>query len=427
MVVDYTGKGFCWERYLHGNTYRFFHHELTEWAVHKSGFHERSSGGARGVNRGRFGRRCLCWQVMLLLVAALASFVGCSRQEPVKVGFVGTLTGKNGDLGVAGRDGATLAVEALNAQGGINGRPVRLIVKDDAQDPAVAVRVNGELVREGVAAVIGHTVSSMTKAGLAVFEKSGIVVVSPTSSTTDLAGRDDVFFRVMEPNSFFARHHAETARRLGIRRVSVIYDINNPAYTVDMSRIFRDDHLRSGGVIVREVSFDSTKAPVFSRLVKSLHIPAVDGVLVLASSVDTMQIAQQIRKASPVVPILSGACGLAQRDLLQMAGKSSEGIIFTLPVNSQSTAPAYVAFRDAYRTRFGTDPTFSSVMGYDAAQLLFAALKKEPDPRGLRDAIKSMSRFEGLQGPIELDPFGDPHRSLCVVRIRDGRDEVLGE
>ena len=89
----------------------------------------------------------------------------------------------------------------------------------------------------------------------------------------------------------------------------------------------------------------------------------MDGVLILASSVDTMQIAQQIRKLSPAVPILSGACGLAQRDLLQMAGKSSEGIIFTLPVNSQSTAPAYVAFRDAYRTRFGTDPTFSSVMG----------------------------------------------------------------
>ncbi|MEI6208683.1 MAG: ABC transporter substrate-binding protein [Desulfuromonadales bacterium] len=363
---------------------------------------------------------------LLFGMAVVALLVcGCTEKKPIKIGYMGSITGKHSDLGVAARDAAMLAVEQLNGQGGINGRKLELIVRDDTFDAKVAEQMAGELVKEGVAAIVGPVASSMSKAALPVVEKAGVVMVSPTSSSNELSGKDDYFFRVMEPNSKFAGHLAESALKLGIRRLAVIYDTNNRPYTVDIFHVFREVFIKGGGTVTSEVSFDSNLKPSFLPLVKQLGTGEADGVMVLASSVDSIVIAQQIRKEGTQAPILSGACGIAQRDLLQLAGKSSEGMIFTLPVNSQSVAPAYTSFKESFSKRFNYPPTFAAVLAYDATQLILTSLKKDSDTGKLRQTVKSISSFDGLQGPIRLDEFGDPNRKLFVLRYRDGREEVL--
>ena len=358
--------------------------------------------------------------IIMTLLAA-----GCSDRKPIKIGYLGSITGKHSDLGVAARDAAMLAIEQLNSQGGINNRQLELVVRDDTLDPKVAGRMAEELIKEGVVAIVGPVASSMSKAALPVVEKARIVMVSPTSSSNELSGKDDYFFRVMEPNSKFAGHLAESALKLGIKRLAVIYDTNNRPYTVDIFQIFREAFVKGGGSITNEIAFDSTQKVSFEPLVKQLGLGKADGVMMLASSVDSIVIAQQVRKEGSEVPILSGACGIAQRDLLQLAGKSSEGMIFTLPVNNQSTAPAYVRFKEAFTKRYNYPPTFTAVLAYDATQLVLTSLKKNADPQTLRQTIKSIPSFDGLQGPIKLDEFGDPNRHLFVLRYRAGREEVL--
>jgi branched-chain amino acid transport system substrate-binding protein len=229
----------------------------------------------------------------------------------------------------------------------------------------------------------------------------------------------------MEPNSLFAKHQAETCQKLKITKVSAIYDQQNKTYTVEMFNTFKDEFTRNGGTVVKEVTFDSKTNPSFNQLVRQLDLKSVGAVMVLANTIDSLNIAQQIRKEHPDVTILSGACGIAQRDLLQQAGKSIDNIIFTLPVNSRSNAVAFIKFSDSFRKRFNYEPTFAATLSYDAMQLIFTALRKNPDTSKLRDTIKGISSFSGLQGEVMLDQFGDPSRDLFVTRYLKGQEEVV--
>lgn len=351
--------------------------------------------------------------------------VACNRHEPIKIGYVGSITGKNSDLGVAARDAAVLAVESVNAAGGINGRKVILIDKDDAQNPETAVKVVNELISDRVVAIVGPLASSMTKAVLPAVNRAQVVMVSPTSSSQELSGLDDFFFRVMEPNTLFAKHQAETCRKLDVKRVAAIYDLQNKAYTVEMFNVFKDEFTRLGGVVTKEVTFDSATKPSFLPLVRQLDLQSAGAVMVLANTIDSLNIAQQVRKENPGIMILSGACGIAQRDLLQQAGKSIDNIIFTLPVNSRSETGEYLKFRDRFRKRFNYDPTFAATLSYDAVQLLFTALRKNSDSSRLRETISGIESFAGVQGEVRLDRFGDPSRNLFVTRYRKGQEEVV--
>lgn len=362
-----------------------------------------------------------CYFLILLLLLLFA----CVRNEPIKIGFVGSITGKNSDLGVAARDAAVLAVETVNASGGIDGRKVVLIDKDDEQNAETAVKAVNELVASKVAAIVGHLASSMTKTSLPVVNDSKVVMVSPLSSSNELSGKDDYLFRVMEPNSLFAKHQAETCRKLKIDRVAAIYDLQNKAYTVEMFNVFKEEFIRQGGVVTKEVTFDSATKPSLYPLVKELELKSAGAVMVLANTVDSLNIAQQIRKENPGITILSGACGIAQRDLLQQAGRSIDNIIFTLPVNSRSETATYKQFNENFRKRFNYEPTFAATLTYDATQLIFTALRKNPDASRLRDTVKGLGSFAGLQGEVKLDQFGDPSRNLFVTRYLKGQEEVV--
>lgn len=363
--------------------------------------------------------------LLLLLQLLLSAVCGCDRDRTIKIGFIGSLTGKNSDLGVAGRDAVQLAVENVNSGGGINGRKLVLSVQDDVSSPEMAARAVERLAAEKVTAIVGPMGSSMAKAALPVATQSRIVLVSPTSSTNELSGKDDYFFRVMEPNLLFARQQAETCIRMKILRVAAIYDLQNRNYTVEMFKEFKDEFTRRGGIITTELNYDSALSPAFIPLVRKLGLNGADGVMILANSVDSINISQQIRKINRNIPIISGACGIAQRDLLQQAGKSLDNIILTLPVNSQCSLQSYTSFRDAFLKRFNYQPTYAAVLAYDAAQAVITGLRINLDPGRFRETMKGIRTFNGLQGEITLDSFGDPNRQLFIIRFTEGREEVF--
>lgn len=120
---------------------------------------------------------------LLILPAIVTMHFGCSSKEPVKIGFVGGLTGKIGDVGTYGRDGAILAVEARNASGGIRGRKVSLEIRDDAQEAARVRSGVKELTDRGVLAIIGPIASEMCVAALPVAQERNVLLVSPSAMT----------------------------------------------------------------------------------------------------------------------------------------------------------------------------------------------------------------------------------------------------
>ena len=163
---------------------------------------------------------------MSLFLISLIVF-GCGDNEPIKIGFVAGITGRTSELGISERAGVMLAVAEVNASGGIKGRPIELIVKDDQNDTKTALEVDQELIERGVVAIIGHATSTMTKAVVPLVNQSKILMISPTASTTDLSGMDDFLIRITPLSDAEMSALAELANNRDIKTIAIIYDFSN--------------------------------------------------------------------------------------------------------------------------------------------------------------------------------------------------------
>lgn len=366
------------------------------------------------------------WIAWLCAIILLSYSAGCVATRPIPVGFSGELTGKQADLGIQGRDGAQLAVMTLNEKGGVAGRPVELIVRDDLGTPEGALAVDQALIDAGVVAIIGHMTSGQSVAALPLIEETETVMLSPTTSTPELTGLDDHFFRINPDNDLEAYNLAFQAyRRHGLTRIAAIYNDENAAYTHTFWRSFSRAFEDLGGQNVGEIVFNSSARPDFGPLLAELRESDPEGLLIIASAVDTALIAQVMRRQE--WPIQLFASGWAATDaLIQNGGRAVEGIEIVMNYDINSQSPALLDFRARYRELFGRHPTFAASQAYEATMLLAAALEKTGGQAdGLRQALLSIEDFQGLTGPISLDPFGDVVRSQYLITVQDGIFETI--
>ena len=361
-----------------------------------------------------------------ILVAALAMTVSCQKEKPViKIGFAGGLTGRYSDLGTAGRNGVILAVEEINKAGGINGRPLELLIKDDRQDPARALEVDSELIKEGVAAIIGHMTSAMSTAVMPLINEKKTLLLSPTTSTGELTGKDDWFMRVVGTSIETPRRLADYAfGRAGTDRIAVIYDLENRAYCESYAEAFNSRFKELGGLLSSVVTYSKGDDASFEMLAMRLVSSGCSGVLVIASAIDAAMICQQIRKIEKSLPFFSSGWAMTD-EFIQNGGRAVEGVVIAEFFITGSESEEYVAFKESFKNRFGAEPSFPAGYGYEAAMVLFSALSKEHDPLKLKQTIVAIKRFKGLQGDFEIDSFGDAVRKLSVTKVSDGQFRTL--
>ena len=366
-------------------------------------------------------------QLHVLTLSLLSSILtlslgGCAGQEPIRVGFAGELTGRNADLGIHGRNGVQLAVETLNQAGGINGRPIDLLVRDDQGTPSGAQTADRELIEAGVVAIIGHMTSGQSIAALPVIEEAGVVLISPTTSTPELTGLDDHFFRLNPDNSLTASTLArQVHRQHGPISLAVIYDVDNAAYTGSFLAAFAKTYRALGGQVAGEVSFSSSEDPDFAPLLAQLWTANPEGLLSIASAADTALIAQQTRLSGRQIPLFT--CGWAQTEaLLQNGGQAVEGIKIVMNHRLNSQSPASLDFQDRYLARFGRSPTFAAVQAFETMLVLAAALEKTKGRAdGLAPALLETRNFAGLDRTLSLDEYGDVVPTQFLIGVQDGQ------
>jgi len=358
---------------------------------------------------------------LLFLVGVLTMLVSCHKSEPVRLGFVAGLTGRVADLGVAGRNGVQLAVEQRNAAGGINGRPIELIVKDDEQNPETAKRVVGELIGQQVEVIVGPMTSSMAMAVMPQVNASPSIILSPTVTTTDLGGLDDNFLRVIAMTADYASKSARYQfEKLGVRTVSVIYDSSNKSYTESWLNGFRTAFSALGGRITLIKSFHSGQETVFVPIVQQLLKAKADSVLIISNAVDSALICQQLRKLSPSQRITMAEWASTER-FTELAGASAEGVVVSQFLDRNDTSRRYRDFLAAYRARYRQEPGFAGVAGYDAAQVALRAYDLRKEGESIKSAIINGRSFQGVQQSLHIDRFGDADRKTFVTVIRGNK------
>lgn len=394
-------------------------------------------------------RRALC------LLAAFISFLGPScgtandlgLTDPIRIGFAGELTGLHADLAVDGRDGAVLAVDAINASGGVLSRPLELLIRDDLGAPEVARKVDAELVAAGVVAIIGHFTSVQTAAVIDQMNDDGVVLISPTAAGVEFSGRDDCFFRVIPDNDSIGRHLARHIySNRGLRRLMGVYDLGNTAYTQSAWEIVRSEFTALGGEI-DEIGFTAGSSDLM-EVARQIASSDADSVLIIASAVDTALLVQFSHLAGLQAPLFASPWALTS-ELIEKGGRRVEGLELGAYYNPHNQSPAFRAFLKAFEARYRRPPGFSAAYAYEAVQALVAAISlggraalqplnarlnpgsavasnysTAPTP-GLCAALKELPAFEAIQGRIQFDPFGDVQRDIHIAIISSGRFEIL--
>lgn len=363
-------------------------------------------------------------------VAALWCLLGllaaCTPKEPVRLGFISGMSGRVADLGVAGRNGAMLAIEQRNAAGGIQGRTVELVVKDDGQNPEIARKAVAELLNSRLELIIGPMTSSIAMAVLDQVNASRSILLSPTVTTTALTGKDDNFLRVIgDTRSYATKAAGYQAVKLGRRSVAVIYDLNNRSYTESWFHDFKAEFERHGGSVTTVQTYQSSPTTSFSQLATVLLKNKPQLVLIICNAVDAALICQQVRKLDPVVPIEMSEWASTER-FVELAGGAAEGVVVSQFLDRNDSSERYQGFLKQYRDRFGgQEPGFAGLAGYDAALAAMEAYGARRAGETLKQTLIRLNSFQGVQQRYQIDRFGDANRATSVTIVRNGIYQTL--
>ena len=341
---------------------------------------------------------------------------------PLTIGLIASLSGRYAALSASGRDGALMAVEHVNARGGVAGRSVILSVHDDAFDAAKAAQAVDELAAQGAAALVGPFASAMAESVLQAASRKNMLVLSPTVATDALSGMDDLFLRLIPTASQLARDLGRRVGERGIVSVQALTDTANDSFTAPFALWFAAGFKEAGGRDFAVIPFDSREKPSFQELTARALAARPGGVLAVASPLDTALICQRTRLADQEVALFSAAWGMSA-DLVANGGKAVEGIESVTPMDVASTSQAWLDFARDFQHRFGRQPDFAALFNYEAVLLLAQTLADDPTARGerLKRLILAQTSHAGLQGSYSFDANGDVRRPTYLITVRGGR------
>lgn len=360
----------------------------------------------------------------LLPVLASILIAACGSQEPVKIGFIGGLTDRNSDTGQAGQNGVILAVEQFNRNGGIDGRLIELISRDDAQNRQIAEKSAHELVNAKVEAVIGPFTSSMAEAIVPITGAAGIFEVSPTITSMSFYGKDDNLFRINRTTRDNARDYARIMMERGQRRVAVAYDLRNRSFTESWLKEFKAALEEGGAPLVVAVPYDSQPDTRFDELMGQMLAARPDSLFFIAGALDVARLAQQARKQAPALPIGASEWA-ATEQLIELGGEVVDGLLIAQSFNRDDPSPRFREFSEAYFKRFQRAPGYSAIMAYDAATVVLTALKNRRPGETVKASALRNGPYEGLQQTIAFDANGDTQRKVFFAEIHNGNYVLL--
>lgn len=392
----------------------------------------RPEGRSPARRHGRGARLGSAWLVGLVgLVGLFGLAVGCSRREaspdPIRIGF---LVDRPTPIAQATLDVARLAVETVNAAGGIDldGRPhdVALLIGDTGNTPEGATRASLELInRQKVVAIVGSSFSRHAIPSGAVAEKAGIPMICPGSTHPQTTAGREFLFRVSYVNPFQGRAMARFARQdLALTTAAVLYDVAD-ANSRDVAKVFQRDFAASGGRVVALETF-TTGETDFSPALERIRAAAPEALFLPNFSTEVVLQGQQARGLG-IESVLLGTDSWLSDALV--ASHDLEGGYFSLSWHRDMAVAgsAVETFDAGYLNADGGEPYELAAMTYDAFGLLFQAIATaaETEPESIREALARIEDYRGVTGPITFSgTAGDPHRNAAIVQLRDGRTRL---
>lgn len=361
------------------------------------------------------------------LVVGVSLFCSSCKKDPgirvseeIVVGEFASLTGATASFGQASHNGTLMAVEELNSTGGVLGKKLRLVTEDDQSKAGEAATVVRKMIsRDKIVALLGEVASSRSLEAAPISQAAKIPMISPASTNPKVTAVGDYIFRVCFIDPFQGTVLSKYALSKGWKRVAVLTDAKQD-YSVGLSQFFKSHFTANGGQLVSEQSYSSGDKD-FKAQLTALKSANPDAILASGYYTEAGLIARQARELEIKVPLLGGD-GWDSPSLVEVAGKSIEGCVFSNHFSVEDPSPKIQEFLKKYRSRFKSEPDAMSALGYDSVMLLADAIKRAEGGFGekLRDAIASTREFPGVTGAISLNPERNATKAAVILKVENG-------
>ena len=371
--------------------------------------------------------------LVVLLLAVLTAMAGCSKKsEPggatsggeILIGEYGSMTGENAAFGQSSHNGTILAIDEINAKGGVLGKQVRIIVEDNQSRSEQVTTVVKKLINQDkVVAILGEVASARSNAGSAVCEAAGIPMVSPSSTNPDVTvdprtqQTKPYTFRVCFIDPFQGTVMARFTRDfMKFDKVAILRDVKQD-YSVGLANYYTKEFTANGGTIVRDDSYQGGDTDFRAQLT-SLKSVNPQAIFVPGYYNDAGNICRQARSLGLNMPILGGD-GWSHPSLMELGGDAVQGAYISDHFSAEDTTAMIRAFVQSYQKRFNETPSGLAACAYDAALILCDAIQRagNTQPAAIRDALAATKNFQGTTGNITINEQHNAIKSVTVVQV----------
>ena len=355
---------------------------------------------------------------VVLGTAVLAASIS-GQADSIKVGFNVPLTGFAAADGKSARIGAELAVEQVNASGGVNGKNLELVIYDDQASPKESAPLAAKLItQDGVVAGISGSYSGATRAAATIYQENATPYISAYAVHPDITRSGDYVFRTSFMGEVQGRAGAKlVGEMMGKKRVSIITLANDFGKSLEAG--FKEKAAEFGIEILGEYDY-SIKDREFGPIVSKVKAEAPDAIYASGYFFTAGPLVSQLRAAGVDVPVI-GQEGYDGEMFIKIAGAAAEGVIITTSLDRDSTEPLAQAFIQGFQKKSGYPADMVSASTHTAVLVLAEAMKQvDPsDKAALREAIASTS-INAATGNISFNKLGEVRKSVQVQVVRDG-------
>ena len=359
------------------------------------------------------------------VMAALLALTSCGAKETneIKIGGIFPLSGAVAVYGVECKNGIDLAIEEINAAGGINGKNVVLISEDDEGNPDKTVNAYQKLTsKDGAKIIIGSLTSGCTQAITNRAQAQKVVQIAPAATAPAITDAGDYIFRACFIDPFQGRVGGKfSAETLNAKTAAILYDTGND-YSVGLTENFEAAFTQAGGKIVAKEAYTTNDKDFNAQLTKIksanpdvVYLPDYYNVVAL--------IAKQLRAQGIEAPIV-GADGWDG-----ILGNSSAEVLNGFYSNhyaTDSTDPAVQAFVKKFNDKYSKDPNSFAALGYDSVYILKDAIIKagSDDATAVKEALKA-TNGDYVTGHLTFDEKRSPIKSAVMLEIVKDDDGTL--
>jgi len=363
--------------------------------------------------------------VAVLVIWGLVSLSDGGSKGPIKIGFIGSLTGDAAAYGEPARNITAMAVEEINKAGGVNGRMIEVIYEDGKCNGKDATNAAQKLVNvDKVQVIIGGFCSSESLAAVPVAEGAKVALISPGSSSPDLTGKSSYFVRNYPADTAQGKVLAEAANSKGWKKVAFLQEQTD--YALGVFKAFSSRFVELGGVVIKE-EFPTATSDFRSMIVK-LKAEKPDALFIDTQTPAVAEKAlKQFQESKWKVQLLVNDVVPGNPSTVTQYAKVLEGAL-TAEFGVDPTNAKFTAMLADYKAKYGAEPPYQSYAQteYDAVYLVRDALLASGD-NGEKIAawFRTVKDWEGASGKITIQADGDRSGGHRLETIKDGKVEVV--